>query len=135
MKYALLALFILSCAGCDRTFGAKGGIMNSAAVEIFWKGPGNANSSNIEYIVLSDYNPGHTNNTSGCSIYASGYHDLDGTVVTFAKNHHNQVIILDKFFDLKNGRFFHVRRKDSSHLEVIQKSIDDPLAQEALKLR
>jgi hypothetical protein len=135
MKYTLLFLIIIACAGCGRTFSTKGGIMNGAAVDIFWKGPGEANSWNTEYIVLSDYNPGETNNGSGSSIYAAGYHDLDGTVVTFAKTDANQVIILDKFFDLKKGRFFHVRRKNKDHLEVVQKSIDDPLAQQALKMR
>jgi hypothetical protein len=137
MNKLIAPLIAASCllSGCDLRpkLQCSGGSYYNASWEKFWRTGNGKDENQIEFIVYGDYNPGRELQTEGISIYGEGSINLDGLVVNFSKTGKNSFGILNKTFDLNDGRFFYVYRKNESSLAVKQESLKSPLAQKIIK--
>ncbi len=140
MRTLLLVLMFsgLLYAGCTRLeffhekFTTSAGFVDGVSYSKFWRHGNGKHLEDIALIVYSDYDTTHESGLFGISIYGAGYQDRGGLVVTFSVEQPHGFWILDKYFDLRNGHFFHVYRRDPKHLAVQQESAISPLLQKII---
>jgi hypothetical protein len=123
---ALVVAAAVLSAGCtrERFCASCGYVDGNVSWSKFCRHGNERDARDIALIVYSDYN---TVGPLGVSIFGAGCQDRDGLVVTFAITEPNTILIMDKFFDLRNGRFFHVYRQDPKHLAVQQENAISPI--------